>query len=269
MVYYGMEERLLLDADKAEAEHAVFQKRIDRLKTAFAGSKLSIARIVFSVLPLFTVILPLGKIAFQAPYISESSTINAIALYNMISKADFGALISLLSSPVLGKTFILFVLSLVTLVLSLLMVLVRLVLLMLSASPKGRQRNYTFNCFALLFAAASAVTFTLFAGNASAIFPSVISGSVGFGAYIYFALLAASFAIDVMVFQKRIEVVYKDTFVGGIPSAEYFQLVESGVPLADIRKEMEKRTAEREEAERLAAEQAALQEQQEQAAVTV
>jgi len=35
LVYYGMEERLLDEADKAEAEHARLQKRIDRLKAAF------------------------------------------------------------------------------------------------------------------------------------------------------------------------------------------------------------------------------------------
>ena len=32
LVYYGMEERLLAEADAAEAEHARLQKRIDRLK---------------------------------------------------------------------------------------------------------------------------------------------------------------------------------------------------------------------------------------------
>ena len=69
MVYYGMEERLLLDADKAEAEHARTQPRIDRLKAAFVGSKLAIARIVFSVLPIAALFLPIAKFAFKAPYV--------------------------------------------------------------------------------------------------------------------------------------------------------------------------------------------------------
>ena len=43
LVYYGMEERLLADADKAEAEHSHFQKKIDRAKASFVGSKLAIA----------------------------------------------------------------------------------------------------------------------------------------------------------------------------------------------------------------------------------
>ena len=30
LIYYGMEERLLEDADKAESEHAVFQKNNDQ-----------------------------------------------------------------------------------------------------------------------------------------------------------------------------------------------------------------------------------------------
>ena len=52
MVYYGMEERLLLDADKAEAEHARTQPKVDRIKAATVGSPLAIARLVISLIPI-------------------------------------------------------------------------------------------------------------------------------------------------------------------------------------------------------------------------
>ena len=52
LVYYGLEDKLLDEADAAEAEHAKLQKKIDRLKAAFIGSKLTIARIFLSLLPI-------------------------------------------------------------------------------------------------------------------------------------------------------------------------------------------------------------------------
>ena len=93
MVYYGMEERLLLDADKAEAEHARFQPKIDRLKAAFVGSPLAIVRIVCSLLPIAGLFLPLAKFAFQAPYAAFDGSINMISIVNLLSgRMNFDAL---------------------------------------------------------------------------------------------------------------------------------------------------------------------------------
>jgi hypothetical protein len=262
LVYYGMEERLLLDADKAEAEHAKFQKKIDRAKCSFVGSKFSIARIVLSVIPIPLLLLPLAKIAFNAPFISESVSINMISFYKVLSTLDFGAVINLLSSEVLGKMFICYAVSLVSILLSFLMVFIHLVLLFLSCSPRGKSRNYTLNSLALIFAAVSTVTYSMFASDAAVIFPTVMSGSLNFGIFIYFASILLCLAINIIVFRKKIEVKYKQVYVGGIPSEEYFKLVEDGVPLDQIRAEMAKRTAakEAEEAAKKAAGEAAVAE---------
>lgn len=255
LVYYGMEERLLLDADKAEAEHAKFQKKIDRAKCAYVGSKFNIARIVLSVIPIPLLLLPLAKITFNAPFISESTSINMISFYKILSTLDFGAVINLLSSEVLGKMFICYAVSLVSILLSFLMVFGHLVFLFLSCSPRGKSRNYTFNSLALIFAGVSAVTYSMFAVDASVIFPSVMSGSLSFGIFVYLAAILLCVSINIIVFKKNVEVKYKQVYVGGIPSEEYFKLVDDGVPLDHIRAEMAKRTAakEAEEAEKKAA----------------
>ena len=62
IVYYNLDERLQDEADVAEAEHARLQKRIDRLKASFIGSKLTIARIFLSILPIATLLLPLANV---------------------------------------------------------------------------------------------------------------------------------------------------------------------------------------------------------------
>ena len=93
--------------------------------------------------------------------------------------------------------------------------------------------------------------FFLFCGKITALFPNVIQlSSVGFGAYVYIALLVFCFAADILCFVKGIEVKYKPCFIGNIPAEEYFQLVEDGVPLDQIRAVMAERTAAKEAAKK-------------------
>ena len=75
----------------------------------------------------------------------------------------------------------------------------------------------------------------------------------------YIAGIILCNVISILVFKKNVEVKYKEVLVGGIPSEQYFKLVEDGVPLEDIRAEMARRTEQREaeEAEKKAAEAAA------------
>lgn len=249
LVYYGMEERLLLDADKAEAEHAHFQKKMDRVKSAYAGSKLNIVRIILSVLPIPALLLPLAKMTFGAPFITESVSVNAISLYNVLSSLNFNAMFSLIESQLLGKTFICYAVSIVAIVLSLLMVLMHLILLFLSSSPKGKSRNFTLNALAIFFAVVATVAFSIFSKNAAAVFPTVITSGISFGIFAYIVAILLCIVINILVFNKNIEVKYKEVFVGGIPADEYFKLVEDGASTEEIRAEMSKRTAEKEAAE--------------------
>lgn len=256
MVYYGMEERLLLDADKAEAEHARTQPRVDRLKASFIGSKLAIARIVFSFIPIAALLLPFAKFSFEAPFAAIDSSVNAISIYNLFSSyLDFDALLASLGSDVLGVTIILFAASLICLLLSVVGVVVHLVLLTLSCSPKGKVRNLTIGMINIVLPVISCVLFSVFSTNIMRIFPSVVTASgIGWGIFVYIALLVLSWVIDFLTFKKGIEVKYKPCFVGNIPADEYFKLVEDGVPLEKIREVMAERTAAKEADEAKAAE---------------
>lgn len=259
MVYYGMEERLLLDADKAEAEHARTQPRIDRLKASFIGSKLAIARIVFSLIPIAGLLLPLAKFSFEAPFAAVDSSVNAISIYNLIaSHLDFDALLSMLGSDVFGATFIFFAVSIVCLLLSVVGIVVHLLLLTLACAPKGKQRNMTLGIINIVLPVISCVMFFLFSNNITALFPSVVkTSSIGFGIFVYIGLLVVSLVIDWLTFKKGIDVKYKPCFVGNIPADEYFKLVEDGIPLEKIREVMAERTAAKEAAEAVEAEKAA------------
>ncbi len=250
LVYYGMEERLLKEADAAEAEHARLQKRIDRLKASFIGSKLTIVRIILSILPIAALMLPLCSVSYSGPFIEATTTsINAIEIYNLVSSLDFDALITMIGSGVLGTSFIGYAGALVSILLSLVFVIVSLVMLTLACSPKGNPRNITLNVIAIAFAVASGVFFNVFASNISAVFPEFVSGSIGFGLFVYIAALVLLLAINIIIAVKGVDVKYKQCYVGGIPAEEYFELVKKGTDIDVIHEMMAEALNKKEETE--------------------
>ncbi len=254
LVYYGMEERLLDEADAAEAEHARLQKRIDRLKASFVGSKLTVIRIILSILPIATLLLPLCTITYSGPFIEEvTKNIGLIELINVITSLDIDALLTMIGSGIVGTSFIGYAGALVCLLLSVVFIVISLLMLMLACSPKGNPRNITLNIITIALAAASPVFFNIFATNISAVFPDFVSGKIGFGIFVYIAALALLLAINIIIAVKGVNVKYKQCYVGGIPAEEYFELVEKGTDKAVIRQMMaealEKKTVASEEKE--------------------
>lgn len=265
LVYYGLEDKLLDEADAAEAEHAKLQKRIDRVKASFAGSKLTIIRIVLSLLPVVALLIPLCEVSFKAPFMGEKTTaVNLIALINVFTGLDFDGLFAMLGSATLSSVFIGYAGALLSITLSLVFVLVSLFALVAACGPKGNVRNITLNGIAIVFSVASIVFFSVFSSNAAKVFPNgYLSGKIGVGIFVYIAALVALLVLNVVIAKKGTPVKYKQCFVGGIPAEEYFELVEKGTPKEEIRKMMNealdaieaKKAAE--EAEKLAAEKAA------------
>lgn len=239
LVYYGMEERLLAEADSAEAEHAVFQQRVDRLKASFVGSKLTIIRIILSVLPIAALMLPLCTVSYSGPLIEATTkSINAIEIYNLVSSLNFDSLFTMMGSGILGSSFVGYFGALVCILLSLVMVIVSLFMLMLACSPKGNPRNITLNSLAIILAAASVVFFSRFSSGITAVFPDFISASVKFGIFVYIGTLVLLLGINIIIAVKGVNVKYKPTFVGGLPSEEYFELVKNGTDVAVIHEKM-------------------------------
>ncbi len=211
MVYYGMEERLLADAEKAEAEHARFQKKLDRLKASLVGSPFTIARIVCNVLPIGALFLPLAKIALSSiPYVEDKTiTVNAIKLYEGVSGLRFDDLFKMFDSALLGSAFLKYLLSIVTILLPVVLLLVQLVRMICSSSKRGCIINTVLGCVGALSAGASIFLFNSFAGTINTVFPTVVSASVGVGAYVFLGLYCLIIAINILLIGKGIPVKYK------------------------------------------------------------
>lgn len=241
LVYYGLEEKLLDEADVAEAEHAKLQKRIDRLKASFIGSKLTIVRIFLSILPIAALLIPLCEIKFaNIPFKGEiSSSVNLITLVNVFMELDFDGLFAMLGSSTMSPMFIGYAGALVGITLSLVFVLVSLFALMAACGPKGNVRNIILNSIAIVFSVASIIFFTNFSSNAAKVLPGMFeSGKIGAGIFVYIGTLVALLALNIVIARKGSPVKYKQCYVGGIPAEQYFELVEKGTSKEEIRKMM-------------------------------
>lgn len=230
---YNLQERLMLDADKAEVQHYYHQKKVDRVKASFIGSPLAVVRIFTSLLPVAALFAPLLHTDFAPPYEALPGTLDALKLYDLFSAADPLAFFSDAWNAGLGGKG--FVFLMLWLALSLVFLLLHFALLFLSCSPHGKARNLTLDILQLLTAAFYTV---LSLRMQQASFASVRSG---WGTALYLGLSCVNLLFDVLVFKLGIEVKHKQCYVGGIPIEEYFEMQRKGVPQEEIRAEMYRR----------------------------
>lgn len=226
---YNQQERLMQEADIAEVQYYHFQKKIDRLKASFVGSKLAIVRIFTSLLPVGAVFLPLVKAKFSAPFEPMDKGFSLLDFINNINALTGDAIPSMLSGDT--KTAgIFFLASIGLFALSALAVVMHFLLNMLSCSPKGKPRNKAMDIILLVTTILSALCFMLMPKN------SAVAGSLAIGGYLYIVLQIVNVVIDALAMKKGITVKHKQCYVGGIPIEEYFEMQKNGVPLEEIRK---------------------------------
>lgn len=238
IVIYDSQERLMLDADKAEVEKYYFQKKVDRLKGSFAGSKLAIARIFTSLLPIAPLFLPIISGKLSNPFAEYEGSVNLLTIINKFDTFDIGAILGLLSGDSKAAAIPL-IISIIAFALSVVFFLVHFICIMLSCSPKAKSRGIVLNSVLVGTTLISIISFAFIPEN------SIISANLGVGAYLYLVLMLINSGLDLFIlFKKPIEITHKQCYVGGIPIEEYFQMLENNVPHEEIRKEMYKRLEE-------------------------
>ncbi len=235
IVIYDIQERLMQDADKAEVQHYYFQKRINRMKAAFMGSKLAIARIFTSLIPVVAIVVPWLKGEFKAPFVEFKGWLTLFSIPDMLESFNFDGILGLLNADD-GKTAFLFLaVAIVLILLTIALLLVRFGCLTMACGKRGKLRNYIFDIVMLVFCGAATALLMAVPENPYFSIDFVIAP------FVYFLLLGVNFGVDIAIFKQGIEVSYENCFVGGIPINEYFKMVEDGVPQAEIRQEMYRR----------------------------
>ena len=237
LLFFNNEERLMDEAEKAEAEHAVFQKKLDRMKASYVGSPLTIARIVLYVLPLVSLLMPLFTLIKD----DLARAVNLITLYSHIETLDINGALSYLSGGTAAQSA--YTVALLAFVLSVLFDLLGLIFITMAGGKLGNIRNIFFSVLTLCCGVTSYVFLTKFLTDTSGI-TEYASGNINFGSYLYLFFLAACLVINIVIAIRGNEVKYSVCLIGGIPEQEYFALKESGISKEEMREKMKAAIAE-------------------------
>lgn len=224
--YFKANERLLADSEKAEREHALFQPRVDRGKAAYAGSKLAVLRIVFTLLPVGALFLPLCNELVDG----KTQGVNAIDVYKFVSSHDIG---EILGAGAFGV-------SIAALALSAVMILVCLISIIASLGRHGKGRTVALYSVSAGAAVTAFICFWISSPKIGDLFPDAnkIVAEIGIGGILYVLLQIFSWAWDLFLIEKGIPVKYTPCVIGGLPSEEYFADVERGASQSQIRRKM-------------------------------
>ncbi|MBR0120551.1 MAG: zinc ribbon domain-containing protein [Clostridia bacterium] len=247
IVVYDLQERLMKDADIAEVQYYHFQKKVDRLKASFIGTKLAVARIITSLLPAAPLFLPLVKASFSPPVDFPDGNVNLMTVVNHFGAINPETLKALPGGEARADSLLLIAGTLLF-ALSVVLTLVHFILLTLACSPKGRVRNIVQDVLILLTCTASAVCIAAM-GSAGA-----VKATLAVGTYLYILLQVVNVAVDIAVLIQGIPITHRQCYVGGIPIEEYFELEKTLTPeelraeqyrrLSEIQKEKEEKIAE-------------------------
>ncbi len=213
VMYYGIEDRLREEADRAEYAHAKSQPKFDRLKFSLIGHPLSIVRLVLGLLPIVATLLPMGTVNYILPYLEKNTTVNLISIVTFIidNGFDVDLLMKLLGSDLVGTAMIYWAVALVCLVLMVVLTLVGFFLLTLSAAKKGIVRNITIPSIGIVLATVAFVFYNLMISELTSALPGIFTGTVNPAAYIVAVLLfVVMIAVNVIYKKKNIQVKYKD-----------------------------------------------------------
>ena len=214
MVYYGMEESLLKDAEKAEAEHAKFQKGLDRFKASCIGGKRQIARLILAIIPVAGLFLPLAKISIaEGPFMAAkdiSVNILTLVMDYFMELFDVNLILEGIGSSVLGTPVLMFALSIVLLVLSIVMGILNFGRCFCSSKASSCKKNIIVSVLSVLLLVGACATFSVFGSSINAVFPSMVTASIGFGIFVTMALHVPVIVLNALLVKNPIVVKYKE-----------------------------------------------------------
>lgn len=204
---YDWENRLEQDSIAAEAAFAKLHETMRKFKFSFVGTKLRIARIPISVLPLFSFLLPLGTLAVSIPFCEETFSLNAITIVMNILNFDIMGIFKAPGSEIIGDAALLFLLSLLFVVLSVLSLLVSLVFLLLNFRKFNSKGLFVTNLVASAMMFASAFCFnSLSSAMAASTLSDAVSCAPSWGIFVGGALFLASSITNLIVSLQPVEI---------------------------------------------------------------
>ncbi|MCQ2479069.1 MAG: hypothetical protein MJ120_00410, partial [Clostridia bacterium] len=218
-------ENFYREAKIAELSQAGILCKVRRLKTAFIGSKLTIARLIVMLLPAVALLLPSGSAQIALPYKVTDIPFSILGIVNLFTSGDLGYISSMSSSSFAGAEFKKLQLAVFALVaVAALAVVVFLTSLLCFISVKNMQKITS--VAAVLGIVSAVVSMIITSSFVSAVKDSaIVSGKNGFGMLAVIAMFGVALAINLILSIKGIKVEYDE---GMLERAEIYKKVKAG-----------------------------------------
>ena len=212
LMYYNHQERLAEDADKAEEEHIRFQPKMDRVKFAFIGTKLSIVRLISLFIPIGMLFLPLAHITVNMPYKTIDANISILnVVMDVLMEMDFGIIFDMISgSDITRVAFITYILYILLILFAAVFAILNIPFDSVSCSPKGFKRNLTLSSFGIGFTILSIISFLVFNSQLTSNFGAMYSGNIGIGSFLVILGFVVVIVVNILIKKQNVPVKYKD-----------------------------------------------------------
>ncbi len=225
MRFYGFEDKFYRDAKNAELAHASFHIKVRHFKGALIGSKLMIARLALSILPIVTLLLPAGSFHFEMPFKAADYSAGILGVVNLVMGSDLGFILGMGGSPFAGAEFSAVTNALIAYAVAVVFALGVLITSLLSfLSIKNMQKVICGFCVGGVLASIAAQIVMYM--SVSALKESVmITGAAGFGLYLLIVAFAVVFAVNLKIHKQGVPVEYDE---GMLERAEIYRKVKAG-----------------------------------------
>lgn len=209
-MYFTQKQDLARDAKRTELEFAKARALVARIKAAFIGGKLPIARLVFMLLSVAALVVPYGSLSIGLPYYTQDISVGAIGAYNLYSSGFYTKLLTLKDLGIAERPAMLTMVWLVLFVLAVLTVAAQLVAYLLSFIKlrRGHKALAVISGIAIAFNIAAAVIPFVITGAAEEY--SFITAKNGFGAFVSIAVLAVFLIINVIMYKQNVQPFIKE-----------------------------------------------------------
>lgn len=206
MRFYNFEENFYREIKLSEISQAGLLCKIKRLKAAFFGSKLTIARLVVMLLPLASFLLPAASYKLVMPFSSTEFDLSILGMLPLFTGGGLGYIGSMAGS-VAGEPFAaLKSITLIFLVPIVFAVLILIVSILCFVSIKNMQKiNCALSIGGILGSIAAIISvFALAPENKT----ELLTATRGFGLYLAIAMFAAVLVVNLLLVKKGIPVEY-------------------------------------------------------------
>ncbi len=207
--FYNFEENFLREAKIAELSQASMFAGMRKLKAAFIGSKLAVARLAVMLLPIIGLLLSAGGFTLVLPFRQVTYDLSGLGLFGILSGSDLGYIMQMCSANIVGGEFAAVRNALLLYLLpAICAVGVFLATLLCFVSLKKMPKVITAFCGAgVISSIGVAIGIGIIAGDAQG---TLIIYHGGIGLYVCAALFAAAFAVNFLIVKKGIPVVYDE-----------------------------------------------------------